>query len=154
MSRTTWRGTDDVGRLFLGGLGDFDRLVIRRFDGDDAVPAGIKPDLLGGTAGQVDQRATAHMVIDRHDDRTARLLHGHANPRSQRKVVTGGSHAVLMEDRTAAGAVAFVMGAIPSRHPGFTRIRGGRQTERHGRGDNSWQATLNWHDLSQLLANP
>jgi hypothetical protein len=63
MSPTTWLGTDDVGGLVFRRLGHLDRLI-RGFDGDDGATAGVKPDLLGGRARQVDHGASAHAVID------------------------------------------------------------------------------------------
>jgi len=69
-------------------------------------------------------------------------------------MVAGGGHAVLMEHIPAAGAVALMMRPIPCCQPGLGPIGGGWQAERHGRCDDPWQATLKWHDFSQLLANP
>ena len=46
------RRADEIGvSLFLGRLGDLDRLVRGTFDRDDAPSAGIKSDLLGGAPG-------------------------------------------------------------------------------------------------------
>jgi hypothetical protein len=76
----TWLGTDDVGRFVLGGFRDLDRLILRFLDGYDAAPATVEADLLGGAAGQVDQRPAAHVVVDRNDHRIPSFLHCDPNP--------------------------------------------------------------------------
>jgi hypothetical protein len=153
MLPTTWRGTDDVGGLVLGRLGDFDRLLAGGLDGDDAPAAAIKPDLLGGTAGQVDQRPAAHAVIHHHHHGAARVLHRHPDPCAQWQRAAGGRHAILMKHRAGRGAMALVMIAVPGRDPGFRGISDGRHAKGQGRSDKSWQAALDWHFVPQLLAN-
>jgi hypothetical protein len=145
MWRITWLGTDDVGRLVLGGFRDLHRLVIRFLDRHDAASAAVKADLPGGPAGQVDQRPAAHVVVDRDDHRIPGGLHRDPNPGAEWQTVAGRRHAVLVEDVAAAGAVAFVMRAIPGRDPGFPGINRGRQHERECRRDDPWKATLDWH---------
>jgi hypothetical protein len=156
MLPTTWLGTDEIGRLVFGGFRDFDRRVLGFLDADDAASAAIESDLLGSAAGQVDQRTApaTHMVVDGDDDGAAGFLHGDADPRADRQMVARGGHGVLVEHVAAAGAAALVVRPIPCRHPGVGSIGGGWQAERHGRSDDPWQATLNWHGLSPLLANP
>jgi hypothetical protein len=133
-----WRGADNVSRLVFGGFRDLDRRVFGRLDQNDAASAGVEADLLSRTAGQIDEGAAAHVVIHRHDDRTARILHGDADAGAERQVITGGGHAVLAENIAAAGPVAFVMRSVPRRDPSLSRNNGGRQAERHGRCDDPW----------------
>jgi hypothetical protein len=158
MSPTTWRGTDDVGGLVLRRFGHLDRFLIRGFDGDDGASAGVKPDLLGGGARQIDHRASAHAVIDQDHDRVAAILHRNPHLAAEGQAAAGGGHCVLVENRTAAGALAVVTGAIPGRHADIARHSVGG----HGKQDDdrrnkhprqatlTKQATLNRHWSDRL----
>jgi hypothetical protein len=152
--RITWLDIDQVGGFVLGGLGDLDGFLIGRLHHHHAAPAGIKPDLLGGAAGQVDQGAPAHVVVDADDDRVPGLPQGHAHAGAERQAAAGGGHSILVEDFAAAGAAAVVVGAIPSGQAGFGGVELSRNDEGECRSDESRKAALDWHFVDQTPCKP
>jgi hypothetical protein len=147
MSPTTWLGTDDVGGFVLRRFGHLDRLVVGGLDGDDSAPAGVKSDLLGGGARQVDHGPSAHAVIDQDHHRIAAVLHRDPHLAAEGNAAAGGSHRVLVENRPAAGAPAVMRTAIPGRHANIVRpgIGGHGEKKRDCGDDHPRQATLDRH---------
>jgi hypothetical protein len=156
MSPTTWRGTDDVSGFVLGRLGHLDWLVGGGFDGHNRAPAGVKPDLFGGGARQVDHGPSAHPVIDQHNHRVAAILHRDPHLGAQRHAAAGSGHRVLIENRPAAGAIAVMGAPIPGRHTDIARpgLGSHREEKRDCGDDHPGQATLDRHLSDELPLRP